>query len=57
MGECAHHNVDSEVWPVLDVHFEGVVKSKSNVALEPVRGTDVIEGQVESREHQAQSTR
>ena len=57
MGECAHHNVDSEVWPVLDVHFEGVVKSKSNVALEPVGGTDVIEGQVESREHQANSTR
>jgi hypothetical protein len=44
------------VWPVLDVHLEGVVKRKSDVALEPVGGTDVIEGQVESTEHQAKPT-
>ncbi len=32
-GGCsvAHHDVNCEVWPALDVHFEGVVKCQGDL--------------------------
>ncbi len=49
----AHHDVDCEVWPALDVHFEGVVKCQGDLTMKPVRRANVVQGEVEGGEEQA----
>jgi hypothetical protein len=51
-----HHDIHSEKWTVLDIHFEGVIKHEGHVTFKPMISGDLNHGEVDRSEEVTQTS-